>query len=33
MGYITGDELEALAATLGDNDYARYLHAVLHEQG
>jgi glucose-1-phosphate thymidylyltransferase len=32
MGYITGDELEALAATLGDNDYARYLHAVLHEQ-
>ena len=32
MGYITGDELEALAAALGDNAYAQYLHAMLHEQ-
>ena len=31
MGYITGDELEALAATLGNNGYAQYLKSVLRE--
>ena len=32
MGYITADELEALAAALGDNAYAQYLQAILREQ-
>ena len=32
MGYITGEELEALAATLGGNAYAQYLQSVLREQ-
>src|SRR5262245_33477015 len=32
MGYITAEELEALAAGLGGNAYARYLQAVLREQ-
>ncbi len=31
MGYITADELETLAATLGNNGYAQYLKAVLKE--
>ena len=31
MGYITAAELEALAAAVGDNSYARYLRAVLLE--
>ena len=32
MGYIGGNELEALAAALGDGGYAQYLRSVLHEQ-
>ena len=32
MGYITADELEALAAGLGGNAYARYLQSILREQ-
>ena len=32
MGYITGQELEALAATLGGNAYAQYLQSILREQ-
>jgi len=31
MGYITAGELEALAATLGNNSYARYLTEVLKD--
>jgi glucose-1-phosphate thymidylyltransferase len=32
MGYITGEELDALAAKLGGNAYAQYLQSVLREQ-
>jgi len=32
MGYITADELEALAAGLGGIAYARYLQSILREQ-
>ena len=32
MGYITDEELEALAAGLGGNAYARYLQSILREQ-
>src|SRR5690606_20917142 len=32
MGYISAEDLEALAAGMGDNGYARYLRAVLREQ-
>jgi glucose-1-phosphate thymidylyltransferase len=32
MGYITAEELEALAARLGGNAYAQYLQAILREQ-
>ena len=31
MGYITGDQLENLAATMGNNEYAKYLQTVLRE--
>jgi glucose-1-phosphate thymidylyltransferase len=33
MGYITAEELEALAAALGGNAYAHYLQSILREQG
>jgi len=32
MKYITDKQLEALAAAMGDNPYARYLRTVLDEQ-
>ena len=32
MGYITGVELETLAATIGDNGYGHYLRGVLMER-
>jgi glucose-1-phosphate thymidylyltransferase len=31
MGYISAADLEALAATLGDNNYARYLKDILRD--
>ena len=31
MGFITGAELEALAASLGNNSYSRYLRDILAE--
>jgi glucose-1-phosphate thymidylyltransferase len=31
MGFITGSELEALAASLGNNSYSRYLTDILQE--
>jgi glucose-1-phosphate thymidylyltransferase len=31
MGYITAAQLEQLAATIGDNGYARYLRGILKE--
>jgi glucose-1-phosphate thymidylyltransferase len=31
MGYISADQLAALAAAIGDNDYGRYLQSVLRE--
>ena len=31
MGYITADQLENLAATMGNNGYAKYLRNVLNE--
>jgi glucose-1-phosphate thymidylyltransferase len=32
MDYITADELEAIAAAMGDNPYSRYLRTVLDER-
>jgi glucose-1-phosphate thymidylyltransferase len=31
MGYITAGQLAALAASIGDNAYSRYLQTVMHE--
>jgi len=32
MGYITAAQLEGLAAALGENAYAQYLHAILDDR-
>lgn len=32
MGYITGADLEAIAASIGNNAYGKYLAGVLNEQ-
>ena len=31
MGYITADELQAIAATMAKNEYGRYLARLIHE--